>query len=171
MTENREAKALMEQAKKTTEKFFSFGKGKYGQAAELYTRAGNLYKASKQFKEASDAYLEAANCFRMADEAFEATKSTLDAGAVLKKVDPKRAAELLIQGTQSLVADGHFSSAAKHQQDAGEMFEAEGDHDAAIDCLKTAAEYYDMENSTSRANTSGLKLHRFVVNLANLMML
>ena len=47
MADNREAKALMEQAKKTTEKFFSFGKGKYGQAAELYTRAGNLYKASK----------------------------------------------------------------------------------------------------------------------------
>lgn len=37
----------MEQAKKTSERFFSFGKGKYEQAAEMYTRAGNLFKASK----------------------------------------------------------------------------------------------------------------------------
>jgi len=162
--ENREAKALMEQAKKTTEKFFSFGKGKYGQAAELYTRAGNLYKASKNFNEAANAYLEAANCYRLADEAFEATNSTLAAGAVLKKVDPKRAASLLLEGTKSLVADGHFSAAAKHQQDAGEMFEAEGDIEAAIDCLNTAAEYYSMENSTSRANTCKLKVAQLSAN-------
>jgi len=163
-TENREAKALMEQAKKTKEKIFSFGKGKYGQAAELYTRAGNLYKASKQFNEAANAFLEAAQCYRMADEAFEATNSTLAAGAVLKKVDPKRAAQLLVEGTKSLVADGHFSAAAKHQQDAGEMFEAEGDNEAAVDCLKTAAEYYEMENSTSRANSCRLKVAQLSAN-------
>jgi len=51
-----------------------------------------------------------------------------------------------------------FSAAAKHQQDAAEMFEAEGEHDAAVDCFKTAAEYYDMENSSSRANTCRLKV-------------
>lgn len=45
--DNREARSLMEQAKKTSERFFSFGKGKYEQAAEMYTRAGNLFKASK----------------------------------------------------------------------------------------------------------------------------
>jgi len=160
----KDAKALMDQAKKTTEKFFSFGKGKYGQAAELYTRAGNLYKANKNFNEAANAYLEAAQCYRMADEAFEATNSTLAAGAVLKKVDPKRAASLLVEGTKSLVADGHFSAAAKHQQDAGEMYEAEGDNEAAIDCLKTAAEYYEMENSTSRANTCKLKVAQLYAN-------
>ena len=120
---------------------------------------------SSLVKEASDAYLEAAQCYRMADEAFEATNSTLAAGAVLKKVDPKRAAELLIQGTKSLVADGHFSAAAKHQQDAGEMFEAEGDNEAAIDCLKTAAEYYEMENSTSRANSCRLKVAQLSANM------
>ena len=42
-----DAKKLMEQAKKTKEKFFSFGKGKYEQAAELYNQAGNLFKAEK----------------------------------------------------------------------------------------------------------------------------
>ena len=47
---NSEAKKLMEQAKKTTEKFFSFGKSKYEQAAEMYTKAGNLFKASKNCK-------------------------------------------------------------------------------------------------------------------------
>ena len=45
--DNREARSLMEQAKKTSERFFPFGKGKYEQAAEMYTRAGNLFKASK----------------------------------------------------------------------------------------------------------------------------
>jgi len=164
MAENREAKALMEQAKKTTEKFFSFGKGKYEQAAEMYTRAGNLFKASKNFEEASEAFLAAADCHRIAGDAFEQTNSTIAAGAVLKKVNPKRAAELLLEGTKALVADGHFSAAAKHQQDAGEMFEAEGDNEAAVDCLKTAAEYYEMENSTSRANSCRLKVAQLSAN-------
>ena len=43
-----EAKALMEKAKQTKEKFFSFGKGKYEQAAELYKQAGNLFKAAQK---------------------------------------------------------------------------------------------------------------------------
>jgi len=163
--ENREAKALMEQAKKTSEKFFSFGKGKYEQAAEMYTKAGNLYKASKNFQQASEAYLAAADCHRLAGDAFEQTNMTIAAGAVLKKVDPKRAAQLLMEGTKSLVADGHFSAAAKHQQDAGEMFEAEGDAETAMDCLKTAAEYYEMENSTSRANACRLKVAQISANI------
>jgi len=162
--ENREAKSLMEQAKKTTEKFFSFGKGKYEQAAEMYTRAGNLYKASKNFEEASEAYLAAADCHRIAGDAFEETNMTIMAGSVLKKVNPKRAAELLLRGTKSLVADGHFSAAAKHQQDAGEMFEAEGDSENAMECLKTAAEYFEMENSTSRANACRLKVASLAAN-------
>jgi len=162
--DNREAKNLMEQAKKTTEKFFSFGKGKYEQAAEMYTRAGNLFKASKNFQEASEAFLAAADCHRIAGDTFEQTNMTIMAGSVLKKVDPKRAAELLLQGTKALVADGHFSAAAKHQQDAGEMFEAEGDVEDAMDCLKTAAEYYEMENSTSRANACRLKVAQLAAN-------
>jgi len=161
---NSEAKKLMEQAKKTTEKFFSFGKGKYEQAAEMYTKAGNLFKASKNFEEASEAYLAAADCHRLAGDAFEQTQMTINAGAVLKKVNPKRAAELLMEGTKSLVADGHFSAAAKHQQDAGEMFEAEGDPETAMDCLKTAAEYYEMENQTSRANSCKLKVAQLAAN-------
>jgi len=164
MSENREAKSLMEQAKKTTERFFSFGKGKYSQAAEMYTRAANLYKASKNFEQASEAYLAAADCHRIAGDAFEQTNMTIMAGSVLKKVNPKRAAELLLEGTKSLVADGHFSAAAKHQQDAGEMFEAEGQPEEAMECLKTAAEYYEMENSTSRANTCRLKVAQLAAN-------
>jgi len=163
-SENREAKSLMEQAKKTTEKFFSFGKAKYEQAAEMYTRAGNLYKASKNFEQASEAFLAAADCHRIAGDSFEQTNMTIAAGAVLKKVNPKRAAELLMEGTKALVADGHFSAAAKHQQDAGEMFEAEGDAETAMDCLKTAAEYYEMENSTSRANNCRLKVAQLAAN-------
>lgn len=154
----------MEQAKKTSERFFSFGKGKYEQAAEMYTRAGNLFKASKNFEEASDAFLKAADCYRIAGQSFEQTNATISAGTVLKKVNPKRAAELLLQGTKALVADGHFSSAAKHQQDAGEMFEAEGDTENAVECLRTAAEYYEMENSTSRANTCRLKVAQLVAD-------
>jgi len=163
--ENREANSLMEQAKKTTEKFFSFGKGKYEQAAEMYTRAGNLYKASKNFEQASEAYLAAADCHRIAGDSFEETNMTIQAGAVLKKVNPKRAADLLLQGTKSLVADGKFSAAAKHQQDAGEMFEAEGESEMAMDCLKTAAEYYEMENSTSRATACRLKVAQLAANM------
>ena len=115
-------------------------------------------------EEASEAYLAAADCHRLAGDSFEQTQSTINAGAVLKKVNPKRAAELLMEGTKSLVADGHFSAAAKHQQDAGEMFEAEGDAETAMDCLKTAAEYYEMENQTSRANACKLKVAQLAAN-------
>ena len=53
---NSEAKKLMADAKKTTEKFFSFGKGKYEQAAEMYTRAGNLFKASKNCSQLNNSF-------------------------------------------------------------------------------------------------------------------
>lgn len=115
-------------------------------------------------EESSEAYLKAADCYRIAGQSFEQTNATISAGAVLKKVNPKRAAELLLQGTKALVADGHFASAAKHQQDAGEMFEAEGDTENAVACLRTAAEYYEMENSTSRANTCMLKVAQLVAD-------
>ena len=46
--DNKEARALLEKASKAQSRFFSFGTAKYEEAAELYVRAGNLFKASKQ---------------------------------------------------------------------------------------------------------------------------
>lgn len=47
---NPEAARLIEQANKALNRFFSFGTGKYEEAADLFNQAGNLYKASKMRK-------------------------------------------------------------------------------------------------------------------------
>lgn len=44
---NPEAARLVEQANKALNRFFSFGTGKYEEAADLFNQAGNLYKATK----------------------------------------------------------------------------------------------------------------------------
>ena len=77
---------------------------------------------------------------------------------MLKKIDPKRAAELLLAGARQQVKNGNFSSAARNQKEAGEVLEGEGDTEGAVECLKTAAEYFESENSSSQANTCLLKV-------------
>ena len=89
---------------------------------------------------------------------MDAGRQKIAAGMVLKKVDPKRAAELMLEGVQPQVASGHFTAAAKSMQEAGEMFEKEDDPERAVECYRTAAEYYEMENSTSRSNAILLKI-------------
>ena len=44
--DNPEARRIFEQAVKTTKKMFG-GSSKFEEAAELFTQAGNLFKASK----------------------------------------------------------------------------------------------------------------------------
>lgn len=82
----------------------------------------------------------------------------MDAANVLKKDDPKTAAEHFRTAAQTFIVKGHFSVAAKNLQDAGDLFEAEEDLDNAIESLQTAADYYESENSNSRANTCLLKI-------------
>jgi len=156
--DNPEAKALVTQATKAMNKMFSFGTSKYEEAAELFVRAGNLFKASKQLEEAANAYLQAADCFQRVKQPHEAATNYVSAANCLRKVDARRAAEQLRLAISLYTNTGAFSVAAKHLQDAGEMYETENDTANAIECLTTAAEYYESENATSRANTCLLKV-------------
>ena len=101
--------------------------------------------------EASEAYFKA-GC------ETDYSRQKTAAGMALKKVNPQRAAQLIIEGVQPQIAAGRFSAAAKSLQEAGDMFEAEDDKDRAMECYKQAAEYYEMDNMGSRANTLWLKV-------------
>ena len=109
-------------------------------------------------EDAAKAYLSAADCYSRIKDDHEAATAYVNAGNVLKKDDPKTAAEHFRTAAQMFVTKGHFSVAAKSLQEAGELYEGENDTDNAVDCLQTAADYYESENSSSRANTCLIKI-------------
>ena len=62
-------------------------------------------------------------------------------------------AVLLYKEVVSIHIDlGRFNSAAKVQKEIGELYEAEGDTNQAMDAYQTAADYYQAEESNSTAN-------------------
>lgn len=68
-------------------------------------------------------------------------------------------AVLLYKEVVSIHIDlGRFNSAAKVQKEIGELCEAEGDTNQAMDAYQTAADYYQAEESNSTANQMLLKV-------------
>lgn len=82
---------------------------KYEDAAELYQKAGNAFKVSKNFQEAGDAFKNAAGCFQKISSQHEAATAFQEAGNAYKKVDSAQAVAML-QLTIDILSDlGRFS--------------------------------------------------------------
>ncbi|KAG8465843.1 hypothetical protein KFE25_005413 [Diacronema lutheri] len=141
---------------------------KYEDAAELYQKAGNAFKVSKNFQEAGDAFKNAAGCFQKISSQHEAATAFQEAGNAYKKVDSAQAVAML-QLTIDILSDlGRFSQVAKHHKDIGEMLEAEENFEGACEHLQLAADFYQGEDSTSSANQCLLKVANLSAQLGRL---
>lgn len=128
------------------------------EASELFNRAGNLFKASRQPTDAEKSYLTAAECLLRVKQLHEAASNYVSAANAIRKTDATRAATHLKTSVQYLISGGNFAIAAKNLQDAGELFEQENNPEEAMECLKSAADYYESENQPSRSSTCLLKV-------------
>lgn len=155
-----EARILFKEATdKSTQKFPPWGgEQRMEEAAELYTRSGNLFKANRQPIEAETAYLESAKCSLCIKNLYDAATNFNSAANAIRKIDPMRSAGHLRVAAIHQVSNGHFSVASKTLQDAGELYIQEGDTVNAIECLRSASDYYESENRPINANTCLLKV-------------
>jgi len=141
------------------------GSTKFEDAAEYYSKAANLYKIAKKYDQAGSAFVKAAECSLKAQSKHEAATNYLAAASMFKKNSFSDSVNCYKQGIELYTDDGRFSIAAKHQKELAELFEGEMDYENAMDAYKTAAEWYEGENSSSASNSCLLKVAQYAAQL------
>jgi alpha-soluble NSF attachment protein len=164
---------LLEQAEKRLKSFvmpmFGSKEGKFEDAAELFTKAGNAFKVSKNFEMAGDSFKRAGGCYQQIGSQHEAATSFQESGNAFKKVNTTDAVEMLIRTIDILADLGRFSQVAKHHKDIGEMYEGdEATMAKAMEHFQLAADFYQGEDSSSSANQCLLKVAAFAAQLGQL---
>jgi len=159
--EETKALELCAQAEKRTKAWGLFNPTKFADAAELYNKAGNLFKMAKKNEQAADAYLKAADCFIKSDSKHEASSAYINASNVIKKSNPNAAVEYLERAIAYYAEEGRCSIAAKHQKEIAEILESSNDLEKCMEAYEKAAAYYEGENSPSSANACLLKVAQY----------
>jgi len=163
MAASQEAKAydLVAKAEKRLGSWLNLSGNKYDDAAELYGKAANMFKVSKNWTEAGKCFEQVAQMHLKLKSAHEAATAYTDAANCYKKTDSAHAVLLYKEAVAIQVDLGRFTTAAKQQKEIGELCEAENDLAAAMEAYQTAADFYLGEESTSAANQCLLKVAGF----------
>lgn len=143
--------------------FFGGKESKYEEAAELFEKAGNSYKITKEWNLAGDAFRRAADCLTMT-KSFETMRCLLSAANCYKyqKTDLEKAVECY-QGAHDLsLNEGKFAQAAKYLKEIAEIHESDLQFDEAIDFYGRAAEIFETENDNSQNIACLLKMAQFL---------
>jgi len=164
------AKAMMDAAEKKQNSFsfleyFGTNNSKFEEAAEMYTKAANLFKIAKKWDAAADAFGRCAAVNVKLNNRYEAATNFINAGTCLKKENINESVRYFNRGIELFTEEGKFTMAAKYQKEIAETLEAEMDLQGAMDAYQIAADYYEGEGSQSTANTCLLKVSLFSAQL------
>ncbi|KAG0006893.1 hypothetical protein BGZ65_002200 [Modicella reniformis] len=170
----REAQELVARADKRASSstwlpFSSFSStSKFEEAAELYTKAANIYKMAKRWKESGDTFCKAADMQLKMNDKDEAASSFINASKSYKKSSPQDAIATLEQAIIILTEKGRFQPAAKHKEDIASIYESELiDLEKAMMAYETAADWYAAESSTALSHKCMLKVGTFAAQLGH----
>mmetsp|Transcript_11230 Transcript_11230/g.33288 ORF Transcript_11230/g.33288 Transcript_11230/m.33288 type:complete len:288 (+) Transcript_11230:60-923(+) len=159
MSQEDKARALVEKAEKKLASWSLFGGGsKYEDAAEMYTKAANLFKVSKCWNDAGACFEKTAQCALKSDSPHEAATAHTDAANCYKKTDAKAAIEQYKEAIGIHIDLGRFPTAAKLQKEIAELHEGEGNLPLAMEAFQTAADYYQGEENTAQGNQCLLRV-------------
>ncbi|KAI4973107.1 hypothetical protein ZWY2020_028815 [Hordeum vulgare] len=86
---------------------------KYEDAADLYDKAANFFKLSKNWNRAASVYIKIANCHLKGDSKHEAASAYVEAANCYKKFSPQEAAQALDEAV-NLFEIGRLSMAARY---------------------------------------------------------
>ncbi|KAL1514194.1 hypothetical protein ABEB36_003488 [Hypothenemus hampei] len=163
--ENKAIQLRNEAAKKLNPNgFFKslFGGGnRTEEAIEYYTRAGNLFKMTKNWLQAGEAFADAAdlNCKR--EDFLEAAINYYEAANCFKKCNVTKSIEYYLKSIKYYSQIGRFSTVAKVHQTIAELMEDERDLQGAILHYEEAAELFHTENHRAMANKCLQKVAEF----------
>lgn len=160
-----EGHKLVSEADKLVNTRSSFFKSLFGpstskeDAAEMYVRAANTFKLAKSWTNAASAFEKAAATYATcADLKYEAAAKYTDAGKAYRNVDPKKAIRPFESAVQLHSEAARFQQCARLKKDLAELYEAERDNASALDAYSAAADFYDMDDAKSNANTMRVKV-------------
>ena len=131
---------------------------KYQEASDLFVKAGNIYKTSKDFNGAGTCFLRAAECDNLSGEPDEGARKLVIAAGCFKKTDPAQAVEILQKAVGLFLRAGRFHVAATHEKEIAEIYETQlEDLENALVFYERAAERYSGEDSLATAQKYHLK--------------
>jgi alpha-soluble NSF attachment protein len=135
----------------------------YDDAADCFSKAGNLLKNAKNWDEAARAYVKAADAQITGKSHTEAVSSLGNAATCFRKVAPQEAVGCLERAIGMLTDEGRFSMAAKYHKDIAEICENDlSDNKQAAAHYERAAELYEGEpNSSSSVKPCLVKVAHF----------
>ena len=147
MSTNTKAKETYQQAQKTLGKWSLFSSTKYDDAAELFQKAGNLFKSSNDFLEAADAYQRAAEIHKKIDNQNDCNNCYTNAAQCYRKAGKKdEAINIMSNVIDTHISNGKFNNAAKLCAELGDMSKEEGDYETAVKYYRDAINYYVNDN-------------------------
>eukprot|EP01113_Clastostelium_recurvatum_P026881 TRINITY_DN322_c1_g1_i5.p1 TRINITY_DN322_c1_g1~~TRINITY_DN322_c1_g1_i5.p1 ORF type:complete len:301 (-),score=74.19 TRINITY_DN322_c1_g1_i5:46-948(-) len=135
------------------------GSAKYEDAADLFTKAGNLYKTVKKYDLASCAYARAAECQLKLQSPYEAATLYVTASKCIKKEDAPQALQYMQAAIEFYTNGGSLSQVATLHKEIAEIYETtlHDPHNALLH-YQLVADYYEGEGSTERLNTCLCKI-------------
>lgn len=116
-------------------------------AAEMFIRSGNLYKASLQVENAMAAYNRAVDCYIKLQNNNDAASTKALAANVIAKTQSELAAEYFCEASKFIIDEGKLSIAARYLQQAAELYDRFGNNEMALQCYKKMIDYCDIENT------------------------
>jgi alpha-soluble NSF attachment protein len=142
-----DGRTLMDQADRKAATRSWFG-NPMEEAAELYGRAANAYKLSKQPLECGTAYMKQADALMRLNEKDEASNAFLNAAKSLKKDAPEKAVAALKEAIAILSSKGRLATAANNMKQVAEIYEMDLKNLVkALESYEQAAEWYETEDS------------------------
>ena len=144
------------------------------EAAELASKAGNLYKIAKKWSKSGLAYRSAASYLLKAEELDEAAAKLVESGKSYRKAVSEPASgdggegpadfvtlsvEVTMQAVELLKQRGRFHPAAGHLKTIAEMYETDASNEAkALEFYELAGDLYAGEDASGLANQCWLKV-------------
>lgn len=142
------AMQLEEKAEKKLNGMFSFGSGKYEDAAEFYGMAGAQYKLGKKYIKAGDAYRKQSENFEQVQSALESAMALNEAAHGYKRESAEDAIQCLLQCVDIYNDQGRFGTSAKLQKEMAEIYETEEKWAECVKAYETAADLFQNEEQT-----------------------
>merc|ERR1711959_95378 len=131
------------------------------EAAELFQQAGVDYKVAQQFDSAGKAFNRCAEMHSILKNKHDELSAYVEAANVYKQCDTTAAVDAFMRAAEMSMDMNRISQAAKHFKEIGELHEKEFQWRKAVDALKQAADFFNMENQSSNANGCLIKVAQF----------
>lgn len=165
--EEKRGHELIAKAEAALKRFTIFSStSKYEDAVSFYQKAANNFKMAKKWQDAGNAYKKCAECEVKLKSMHEAATHYVAAADMYRRIEPASSISLYQQAISMFCEMGRFSSAAKHCEMIGELYDKDNNVEQAVAFYQQAGDYYMGEDASSRAGKCFEKVAKHAATLS-----